>query len=377
MSGPIQVRHLLKGLGPGGAERLVVAQATVPGGASVHQVAYLLPHKNHLVPLLEEAGVPTVCLSTTRLARPAWILRLRRLMRDSPTEILHVHSPAVASVARIVARTLPCRTRPVVIGTEHNRWPRHHPVTRLANRLTIRLEQATIAVSDDVKSTIAGVAPDQVQVVVHGIDLDAVRAAADREAARADLGVGDDEVMVICVANLRPEKSLDILIDAARIALASAPRLRYFLVGQGPLADQVDRWIDAAGIGDRFTALGYRDDAPRMMSGADLFTLSSAHEGLPVAIMEALTLGLPVVATDAGGVKGAAGSAGRISAVGDATELAAAHVALALDGASRATLGAAAVVEAERFSRRRAIAEIDEIYAAAVTPTEDRSNNHS
>lgn len=376
MSGRPRVRHLLKGLGPGGAERLVVAQ-TRAGGGYEHDVVHLLPGKDHLVPLLTETGVRVTCLDTDRLGRPGWVRRLRRLLIDDPTEILHIHSPAVAAVARLVVRTLPLRARPAVVTTEHNRWPRHHRLTRLANRATIRLDDAVLAVSDDVRATVRGRRRDDVRTIVHGIDLDAVRSSADRSGVRAELGASDDDVVVVCVANLRPEKALDQLVTAARIALEQAPALRYVLVGQGPLADDLDGWIASAGVGERFTALGYRADATRVVSGGDVFTLSSRHEGLPVAVMEALALGVPVAATAAGGLPDAVGDAGLISPVDDPAALAANHVRLAGDPAARARLSAAAVVEAERFSVERAVAEIGEIYATVTAGTARSARSRS
>ncbi|MEZ5243794.1 MAG: glycosyltransferase [Acidimicrobiales bacterium] len=371
-----RVRHLLKGLGPGGAERLVVAQTTAPGSIE-HDVVYLVPEKDHLVPLLDAAGVVNRCLDAPSAVRPGWVVRLHRLLRTDPVDVLHVHSPALAAVTRILVRTVPRGRRPAVVSTEHNRWPRHHRVTRLANRLTIRLQDATIAVSDDVRSTVRGIAPDRVTVVVHGIDIAAVRATADRGGVRTELGIDDTDIVVVCVANLRREKALDILVAAAVRALDDEPSLRYLLVGQGPLADDVDRWIAAAGIGRRFTALGYRPDATRIISAGDMLTLSSAHEGLPVAVMEALALGLPVVATAAGGVPSAVGRAGLISAVGDADALAGNHVAMARDEARRRELSLAATLEAQRFERSRAISEIEEIYAAAIDGTRAADSSHS
>jgi len=359
-----RVRHLVKGLGPGGAERLVATQATAaePG---THDVAYVLDWKNHLVGELEAAGVAVQCLGGSRLPG-GWVWRLRSSLRRDPVQILHVHSPALAVVSRLLVRTLSRRSRPAVVVTEHNRWPRHHPITRLANRLTIRLTDATIAVSDDVGSTIRGVDPDQVRTISHGIDLDRVRASADRAGVRAELGIDPDTVVVITVANYRREKALDVLISAAAEALTAAPTLHYVLVGQGPLADEVDRWVTDAGVASRFTVLGYREDATRLISAADIFTLSSRHEGLPVAMMEALAHGVPVVSTAAGGVPDGAGSAGLISAVDDAHALAANHVALALDPAARDALSAAARAMGDRYDRRRAMTEIDEVYDAAL-----------
>lgn len=376
----IRVRHLLKGLGPGGAERLVVAQATAGNdghGPKVrHDVVYLVPEKNHLVPLLDDAGVGSRCLDAPSAARLGWVRRLRRDLLADPVDVLHIHSPALAAVGRLLVRTVPKADRPVVVGTEHNRWPRHHRLTRLANRLTIRFQAATIAVSNDVKSTVKGIDASRITVIEHGIDLAAVRAAADRDGVRAELGI-DDEFVIVCVANLRREKALDVLVAAAELALADVPRLRYVLVGQGPLADELEGWITAAGIGDRFAALGYRADATRIISGADAFTLSSAHEGLPVAIMEALAHGLPIVATAAGGVPGAVGSAGLISPVGDADALARNHITLATDPDRVAALQAAAENEAPRFELGRAVAEIESVYAAAIDGAIARDRSHS
>jgi glycosyltransferase involved in cell wall biosynthesis len=287
---------------------------------------------------------------------------LRRLLRDQPTDIVHAHSPVLAAVVRVLARTLPRARRPAVVGTEHNRWPRHHRVTRLANRTTIRMEAATIAVSADVAATIQGARSGQVRVIEHGIDLDSVRARADRPGARAEFGATDDDVVVICVANLRREKALDDLIDAARTALTHTPQLRFVLVGQGPLADDVDRWIETAGIADRFTALGYRTDVARLLSGADVFTLSSHHEGLPVALMEALAVGLPVAATRAGGIPDAVGEAGIVVPVGDRAGLAEAFVALATRPAERERLATTAAERSRWFSVDRAVDEIAAVY---------------
>ncbi|MEO0494925.1 MAG: glycosyltransferase [Actinomycetota bacterium] len=370
MSGADSVRHLIKGLGPGGAERLLLTQVRSDPSPTRHEVAYVVPEKRHLVPEFEAAGVHPVCLGEGVLR---WSRGVRRLMVDEPTRIVHVHSPAVAAVTRLVVATVPRSIRPVVVGTEHNRWPRHHRLTRLANRLTIRREAATIAVSADVASTVRGARPGRLTTVEHGVDLEAVRAEADRAGVRDAFGVAGNDVLVVCVANLRREKALDELVEAARLALAEVPELRFFSVGQGPLAADLDRWIRSAGIADRFHPLGYRDDAPRILSAADVFTLSSHHEGLPVAVMEAFALGVPVVATAAGGVPDAVGDAGVITPIGDPVALAAAYVDLARDPARRAALADSATARATHFSARRAVAEINEIYDAVTKAGTDPS----
>ncbi|MEM9202858.1 MAG: glycosyltransferase [Actinomycetota bacterium] len=358
------VRHLIKGLGPGGAERLLLNQVRAERGRVRHRVTYLIAEKSHLVADLEALDADVQRLDASTLALTG---RLRQLFIEEPTDIVHVHSPALAAAARMASRTIPAAHRPALVGTEHNRWPRHHRLTRLANRLTIRLEAATIAVSADVASTIRGARPGQVRTVVHGIDLAGVRQGADRAGARAELGAAVDDYVVVCVANLRREKAIDELIHAAQRAIADAPRLRFVLVGQGPLADDVDRWITEADLGDRFLALGYRTDVARILSGADAFTLSSHHEGLPVALMEAFALGLPVAATRAGGVPDAVGAAGILVAVGDVTALSEAYVRLSTEPDLHERCQTEAASRAEGFSVDRAIAEIGDIYEAVTS----------
>jgi len=311
-SRPVRVLWLIKGLGPGGAERLLVHQAAVADPAVVSvRCAYLVPWKDRLVPDLEAHGVPTRCLDGAREWDLRWALRLRRLLVADPVDVVHVHSPYVASVARLVVRTLPRATRPALLATEHNRWPRHKPATRWFNRATGRLDDAIIAVSDDVRSTMPAARRAHVEVLRHGIDLTAVDTrrlapdAVDRRAAlRTELGLADTTVAVTCVANLRGEKGHDVLLDAAARLTADHPadEVTLLLAGQGPLADELAATHARLGLGEAVRLLGERQDVLDLLFASDVFCLASRHEGLPVALMEALAVGLPVVATSVGGV---------------------------------------------------------------------------
>lgn len=363
------VAHLIKGLGPGGAERLIVNQCRASDADDIeYRVAYLLDWKDHLVGELTDAGVETECLGGGRRLGLRWALRLRRALRRVPAAVLHVHSPAPAAVARLLVRTLPRRSRPALVYTEHNRWPRHGTVTRWLNRLTVRLDDLDLAVSADVVASMPARIGERFAVVTHGVDLEDVRGhLRDRDAARAELGIDARDVVIGTVANLRREKAYEVLLEAAAAAVRAEPRLRFVTVGQGPLADEVAALHEASGLGDRFVLLGYRADAVRVMSAFDVFTLASRHEGLPVALMDALALGLPVAATRAGGIPDAVDHdvSGLLVDVDDAAGLAAAHVALA-DTTLRNRMAAAAGAGAVRFDARRATSEIEARYRGLV-----------
>src|SRR3954447_8019441 len=263
----MRVLWLTKGLGPGGAERLLVEQAHALRDVDgfEFEAAYLLPWKNHLVPELEALGVPTHCLGVENEADLRWLSRLRSLARRRDYAVVHAHSPLSASLARVMNRTL--RPRAAFVYTEHNRWPSYHWATRAANASTFLLNDAVIAVSDDVRASIPAPLRTRVETVVHGIDVAAVRAEAqDRAAVRSEFGIGDDELLAVTIANLRHGKGYPVLLDAAAQLLWAGAPVRFLAVGQGPVGAELRARLEQLGLGDGFRVLGYRADARRILA---------------------------------------------------------------------------------------------------------------
>lgn len=366
----VRVLWLIKGLGPGGAEQLLVNQAQAADHDRFdYRAAYLVPWKDHRVEQLEQAGVKVTLLDGPRDIDPRWMLRLRRLLLADPVEVVHNHSPLVASVTRTLVRSLPRDKRPALVYTEHNRWPRHNRYTRLANRLTYPLDDVQLSVSDDVIETIPTRQRAHVTTLVHGIDLAATRAkAAHRAAVRSELGIDEDEVVIGIVANFRKEKDYPTLLEAARITTQDSDiPVRFVSVGQGPLEEEIREQHRRLGLGERFLILGFQDDAVRTMAAFDIFTLSSRHEGLPVTLMDALALGLPVVATDVGGIGQAVthGSEGLLVEPGRPELLAEAYRQLTADGDRRSEMSRRATERSSAFDITEATAELERLYAGA------------
>ena len=367
---PLRVLWLIKGLGPGGAERLLVEHAaTGDRGRCTYEAAYLLDWKQHLAPRLEEAGVRTHCLGVRSERDPRWVLRLDRLLRRGRYDVIHAHSPLVASVARVLVRALPRSHRPGFVYTEHNQWSSYRRLTREANARTYGLNDHVFAVSADVRNSVSSRARDRVEVLVHGVDVTWVRAQREhREEVRRELGVAPGEVLALTVANLRATKNYPGLIDAARRVVDRGLPVRFVAAGQGPLEQEIRALHAASGLGDRFTLLGYRDDATGLIAGADLFVLASDHEGLPVTVMESLTLGVPVVATAVGGLGEIVDETnGILVPPGDPVALADA-IARATDPDVRAVLADGASRTGDRFSSHDAVARIDAVYTEVARP---------
>jgi glycosyltransferase involved in cell wall biosynthesis len=300
----VRVLWLVKGLGPGGTETLLAAAASARDSDRFdYSAAYLVPEKSALVPTLEAAGVEVTCYNARGRGDMRWALRLRRHLGEHPVDIVHAHSPLVAALTRIIAWTLPRRLRPITVSTEHNIWPAYAAPTRILNAATYSLDRAHFAVSEEVRRSMPDWWRRRTETAVHGIAVDNVHAHRQhRERMRAELRVAPDECLAVTVANYRRHKDYPTLLAAARLVRDRGLPVRFAAVGQGPLESDVRAEHARSGLGEDFRLLGYRPDALDVLAAADIFVLSSRQEGLPVALMEALALGLPVVATAVGGI---------------------------------------------------------------------------
>lgn len=364
--GRIRVLWLINGLGPGGAERLLHSHARVADHDRFeYEAAYLLARKTALVADLEAAGVVVHPLGARRRADVAAFRRLRQLLLDGRYDVVHLHSPLIAAMARVIVRSMPAARRPVVVSTEHNEWSSFKLSTRLLNAAMFDRDAAHWAVSDEVRRSIWPSRRHEVQVLLHGIVLsDFERSESAREAVRAELGATSGDVVIGTVANYRVQKAYPDLLHAARRVLDSDPRARFVAVGQGPLEAEIIRLRDALGLGDRFLLLGQRDDVPRLLSGCDVFTLASHYEGFPVSVMEALAAGLPVVVTAVGGLAGTIvdGVHGRVVPPKQPDRLAAGLCDVVQDAVARGRMATAACVLGRQFDIRSAVTRIERRY---------------
>lgn len=138
-----------------------------------------------------------------------------------------------------------------------------------------------------------GVPARKIQTISNGVDC--TRFAPVRPAGRQIR-------RVVTVANLRPEKGHDTLISAAALVVAARPDTEFVIVGSGPLDAPLRREVASRGLGDRVQFLGERSDVPALLASSDLFVLPSRSEAFPNGVLEAMAVGLPVVATRVGGV---------------------------------------------------------------------------
>ncbi len=294
-----RVLVLIKGLGIGGAERLI-SEGSVhwDRGRFDYRVAYFLPWKDNLVGHLQSNGVVVDCIGSDKGLGPRAYGKLRSLISRWEPDIIHTHLPTAGIMARLAT------SRPVV-HTEHNLVGSYRQPTRSANRLTYRRNAAVIAVSDAVAQSLHGYPGPEPRVIANGVSV-AVDASSIG-AVRAELGIGQDRPLVVHVGNIRPHKGHENLIAATADIVTTRPDVFVVSVGaekhEGDL-ERVRSSADSAGMSDHIRFMGRREDAISFLAAADAVVNPADFEGLPLAILEALALGKPVVATAVGGVPG-------------------------------------------------------------------------
>jgi glycosyltransferase involved in cell wall biosynthesis len=375
----LRVLHLIKGLSMvGGAERLILS-LTASGDRErfdYHVAHVLTGMSEYLTGEFGAAGVTVHCLGVTSHYDLRWTVRLRALLARERFDVLHLHLPYAAGLGRLVARSLPAGKRPRIVHTQHNIWQHTEPLVLALHRATYRLDDADIAVSHAVWDAIPSALRSGTEVIVHGLPLDGLSdPRAAREHVRAEFGILPDEVLIATVANMRREKRYDMLMEAARILVDEGLRVRFLAVGTGPLEDELRAARDELSLGSTFLFTGFRTDVLDILAGCDLFVLASDHEGFPVAVMEALAVGVPVVSTAVGDVPTAVsdGKEGLIVPPGDIGALAAALRSLVVDPSLRARMAVAARDTASRFDIRVAAARLEEIYDAVSAGASVRS----
>ena len=228
---------------------------------------------------------------------------------------------------------------------------------RAAYRLATHVVANSPAAVDILRSE--RVVGPRIAMIPNGVDLAAFGTARAPRPVRR-VGV---------VANLRSEKSHETLLAAAASLAGALPDLRYQIVGDGPRRTELERLAAARGVGGIVEFLGHRDDIPALLASADLFVLPSRSEAFPNGAIEAMAAGLPVVASDVGGLRDLIdnGRTGVLVAPADPEALAAAVAALVRAPERAAALGAAARREIEaRYGFDRMIAAFDDLYSSAL-----------
>lgn len=321
-------------------------------------------------------GVPALGREIRPERDVAALVHLVRLFRVARPDVVHTHTSKAGFLGRLAARLVRV---PAVVHQPHGHVFYGYYGPRLS-ALFVALERRAARWTDRlVALTERGVAehlargigrPAQWVVIPSGVDTDALRAGAPpRARARARLGLEPGTLMLLGVGRLVPVKGFDLLVAALAGLRARGLAAHLWLVGDGPervrLARAVERWGLGSAVHFAGAVEGTAGGLLDYLAAADLCVAPSRNEGMGRALVEAMALGIPVVATRVGGIPAVVGEdeAGRLVPPEDVGALTDALEELARDAPLRAKLGRAARERAERFSVRVADARLCALYA--------------
>ncbi len=356
---PRRVVVLIDSLVGGGAERVAVDIAAGLDRRRYEPYLLVTRHGGPLEAAVRRCGLPVTILGRRRGFAPTKLLRARRIVRAA--SLVHAHKFPGGCWGVLLGAIA---ARPVIVH-EHSAYGglRTRARTLLYRHWIGRRAKAVVCVSEDIASTLRmeGVPDRLLQTISNGVD---TAAAADRATARAALGLEHEGLVVGIVGRLAPEKRHDLVLRATQSLAQQGRAFSLCIVGGGPQRSELETLAGGLGIEGIVRWSGEVDDAGRLARAFDVSVLCSDFEGLPLAALEALGAGVPLVATAVGALPDlVSGGAGLVVPRDDADALAAAIGRLLDDQALREQMGRSGVeLVARRYSAEHAFDEVQRLY---------------
>jgi glycosyltransferase involved in cell wall biosynthesis len=333
ISRPIRVLELrsVRGTGGGPEKTILLGSARTDPTRFAITVCYIRDDRDAVFSIdSKAAGLPVdyVELRERHSFDPSIWRQLRQLIHDRSIDIVHAHEYKTDLLAWLLSKVESITPMATAHGWTGHSWRErwlYYPIDKRLMAVFPRI----LSVSDDIRTELIrhGAKPQRVTTVLNGIDHQRFRRDRSREKTiRRQLGIGDDQMIVGAVGRLEPQKRFDLLIDALAELRTSHSQLTLVIVGDGSLRRTLSDQITRLGLPSSCLLLGQRADIIDLHHAFDVFVQSSDYEGTPNAVLEAMALETPVVATGVGGtaqlirhgVDGLIVPPGNVAALGDA-----------------------------------------------------------
>ncbi|MDR0787710.1 MAG: glycosyltransferase [Gemmatimonadota bacterium] len=372
-----RILHLIDTGGPGGAETVLVNLVAGLGTERwEHHVA--VPLRDWLYNTLEERDIPVTVLPSEGAFDVRYLRGIIRTIRDLRIDIIQTHlftSAVYGAVAGVVTGVPIVSTIHGIVDTGPDNLKR-----KVKFRIINRSRNRIVLVSRLLKDALAEQARlrEKIQTVIHnGIDTTIYHPARDT-GFRQELNLPEDAILIGALGNVRVPKDYGNLLNAAAILKARSSRYHVAIVGDTEWEPELYQELLARraelGLEKTVTFTGFRPDTARLLNNFDLYVMSSEREGLPLALAQGMSTGLPVVSTRAGGAQEliTSGRDGLLVPVRDPVALADAIDSLARDPSRMAEFGFAArrTIE-ENFAIGKMVARYEGLYheLLGITPS--------
>jgi glycosyltransferase involved in cell wall biosynthesis len=319
--GARQVAWLLAGLQQQGVDSVLVC----PRDSAIATAAAALGVRTHEIPMRGDHDLSLI-----------W--RLKRIIAAEGPDIVHLHSRRGADLLGGLAARL-AGVKCILSRRVDN------PESRFVVGWKYRLYDRVITISRGIAEVLLGegLPPEKLACVCSAVDVDAFQGVCDRAAFRQHFGLDEGALVMGVVAQLISRKGHRYLLEAMPELLGEFPNLRLLVFGRGPLQSDLSAQIARLQLQDHVHMAGFRDDLPAILPCLDLLVHPALMEGLGIALLQAASAGLPIVATEAGGMPEAVedGVNGRLVPPADVEALRDALRQLLADGELRQRMGRA------------------------------------
>jgi len=357
----IRVLHLNDVTGWRGGERqtLLLVKGLQEHG---HYPLLGVPPESILSRRAKEENIPTVPIGMRGEYDIFSVFKIRRILRMFSIDMMHAHTAHAHTMGLLALHS---KKRPKFVVSRRINFPIRKNIfsrmkyfsPRIDRFITISRAISDILVNDGIDS-------EKISLVYSGIDLNKYQPSKLLKNVKRELKIPKNAIVAGCVAALTPCKAHEILIQAASIACKKDDRLFFLLIGDGECEHRLKAMVSQRSLNHRIIFTGFRTDIGDLMHITDIFVISSKTEGLGTAILDAMAMGLPIVATCAGGIPEIVTNNynGLLSSVGNYDALAENLLRMSSDQSFRKKCGKNSKLAAEKFSITKTVQSTISIY---------------
>jgi glycosyltransferase involved in cell wall biosynthesis len=301
----LNILHIYQNSKIGGVQQQLLSLLRAYDREVFNPIFCCLGPKEEMGKEIEGIGIECIPLNRSRYNRFSLkiVIDLYRLMKKKHIHIVRTHRYRSNLYGRLAAFLTGV---PVIVASVHDNYRKDkRPARRMINRILSKMTDKIVAVSEDVKKDIiryGKVEPSKIVVIPNGIDTEKFNPKGNFADIRKEFSIKKGALVAGFVGRIVLAKGLEYLIDSIPYIKEECKNIKFLIIGEGSLVERLHEQAKENKVYDYIIFAGGRRDIPDILSCIDVFVMPSIAEGLPNALLEAMAMGKPIIATEIGGI---------------------------------------------------------------------------